>query len=286
MEALTRLTFAFSLLLIPVSLWETWKSEIAPRSVEDCEAKLNVFGSQSCCSLNFEASFRNLTTIQLGLFVLGVLRNSLNKKYEPNCIGRHGPIGQESYDIDSEAAVDHSLGNRLWTYSLQRLMDLMTTLARIDPMITQNVDDQAMMTNAIMTIIHRSELLCIDVASSICEKPHPRARDLGTKRTCEQCLEGNARPERRDDGVINICTKCIQLGILCLIIVSNRSVLRVTASSSLLNFHQLFLYLSYRGDLRYCLYFKYRFFYNLYKVQTMEVSYYVFLLDKNGSILE
>lgn len=272
-----------------ILLYFDWKQSGAVGHAKGKNENLNLFG-RHCCLLIFGALLWSLRAIWPILFDEGILGNYFVRNLRSSCTKGLWIMEHELFGTGMKAAVDRNCsGNCLRTCSQLWLTDLMmTTPARItDLAIVWNVDDRAMMTNDVMTINHSSELSCIsDVASSICEKNHPRARDLGTKRTCEQCLEGNARPQRRRDGVVNICTKCIQFCILCLIIVSIRSVLRVTASSSLLYFHLLFLYLFYRGDLRYYLYFRYRFFYNLYKVQMMEVFYYGFLLDKNGSILE
>merc|ERR1719369_177163 len=56
------------------------------------------------------------------------------------------------------------------------------------------------------------------------------------------------------------CTKCIQLWILCLIIIRHAYVLQVTAILSRFHFHQLFSFLSYRGDFGYSLYIRIGFF--------------------------
>lgn len=146
-----------------------------------------------------------------------------------------------------------------------------------------------LMTDRCVTRTYRSESSCsVDVASSIFEKNHPEFRAMREVRTLALARDGAAKPQRRENGVINICTKCIQLGVLCLIFVSHKSVCRVTASSSSLYFHQLVSSLFTWGDLRYCFYYKNSLFYNLYKVLTKcwNCPIMFFLLDKNGSILE
>merc|ERR1719427_547063 len=270
MEPSALLSFAFLLRLSLVFCWKFWRTGCIPGGTGDNTEKLDVCGEQPSLEKSEVPSWSSSAT-GLNLLRQVFWQNSWRRKCKTSCI-RGTDTEQRSRDMEMEAAVEKCFGNRLRTYSRPRMIDPMMTLARPDHSITRNVDDRAIMTDDVMTINYSSELSCIDVASSICENTDPRTRDLGNKWTCEQSLEGNARPQRREDGVIYICTKCIQLGFLCLIIISNRSVLRVTASSSFLYFHQLFLYLFYRGDLRYCLYFKYRFFYNLYKVQMMEVS--------------
>lgn len=123
-----------------------------------------------------------------------------------------------------------------------------------------------------------------DVASSICENPLPDSRGLGLDNVT---MRAPSRGARRDDGVCNNCTKCIQLGLMCLIIIiSQEDVEGITASLSVPYFHPLSCYLFSGSDLGYCLYFKVSLFYNVYKVLLEEVSNYVFLLSKNGSILE
>lgn len=148
-------------------------------------------------------------------------------------------------------------------------------------------DDMALMTDRSRTL--RSELSCfVDVASSICEKTYPDSRVLGLGRTYRHSPRGSAKTWRCENGVSSNCTKCIQLGFLCLIIISHGIVVPITASISCLHLHPLFYSLFYRGDLKYCLYVKYSFFYNLYKVITKcwMCPIMFLLLDKNGSILE
>lgn len=190
------------------------------------------------------------------------------------------------------AAAGGRTAPRLWTYTRPRWTDdLMTTLARPDlPKDPESSDspgdDLTLMTDLSRT--HSSEISCfVDVASSICKNTHPEVRDMGMERTYKQSSRGFARTKGAD-GVSKDCTKCIQLGFLCLIIISNNGVKRVTASSSFLYFHPLFYFLFSRGDLRYCLYVKDSFFYNLYKVLTTcwKCPIMFLLLDKNGSILE
>ncbi|KAK7071287.1 hypothetical protein SK128_016848 [Halocaridina rubra] len=223
------------------------------------------------------------------IMYLGTSKANISKTQKP-LLKMTSPTGAKT-----KVAVEERHGNWIGIYSETPKMDMMMTPARPDHAITRNVDDHAEMTHDVMifqvmisevtSINSSSELLCNDVARSICENTHPRVRDLGHyKRTCEEhCLESNARPKRHKVHhcviISNTCTKCIQLGLLlCLIIISNRSVLRVTAISSCLYFHRLFLCLFYRGELRYCLYFNYRFFYSLYKVQMMESVLLCFLI--------
>lgn len=289
MEPRAWLSLASLIRLSLVFFWKVLVFRRIPGSAGNNEEKLDAYEEQSSLQ-KIKASSCSSSATGIDVPFQGFLQNSWKSTHKTICT-RRTDGKQKSYNMEvekMEAAVERRFGNPLKrTFSRPRMIDLMTTLARPDHSITWNVDDRAIMTNDVMTVNYSSEISCIDVASSIRENTHPRASDLRYRWTCEQCLEGNARPQRRENGVINICTKCIQLGFLCLIIISNISVLRVTASSSfLLNFHRLFFYLFYGGELRYCLYFKDRFFYNLYKVLMMEMSYYVFLLDKNGSILE
>lgn len=160
---------------------------------------------------------------------------------------------------------------RLWTCFGPRRTDRKTTPARLDHSMDPESpdspdDDLALMTDLSRT--YRSELSCIvDVASSICEKTYPDARVMGIQWTYKRNPRGCARTWRNKDGVSNFCTKCIQLGFLCLINISH-GIVPVTASISCLHFHPLFYFLFYRGDSRYCLYIKDSIFYNLYKVLT------------------
>lgn len=194
---------------------------------------------------------------------LGIWKNLNDKRY----INRI-TIKQ---DIKSEAAVCRRRPwNRLSRTSDYSGTSMMTTdtmmmnLAIPDYWIDSrfnNDDDRSFMNYSTMAMIivlisYSSELLleCVvkDVASSsISKNTHPFMRDLGKEekqRTCDQyLLIGKVRTQRHDDGVVVIiCTKCIQLVLLsCLIVISTRSVLRVTASLSLRYFHRLFLCLFY-----------------------------------------
>lgn len=160
---------------------------------------------------------------------------------------------------------------------------VMTTCAKPDQNLDTLVHDQVLTTDLLR--IRRSGLRNSDVASSICENPPPDSRGLGLDNIV---MRGPSRAARRDDGVCNnCCTKCIQLGLMCLIIIiSQEGVGRITASLSVPYFHPLFYSLFSRGDLEYCLYVKVSLFYNMYKDLVEEMSSYVFLLSKNGSILE
>lgn len=160
---------------------------------------------------------------------------------------------------------------------------LMTTRAEFDQILDTLGQDQVLTTALSRT--RRSGIHTSDVASSICENPPPDSRGLGLDSTV---MRDPSRCARRDDGVCNnCCTKCIQLGLMCLIIIiSQEGVGRITASLSVPYFHPLSYSFSSRGDLEYCLYVKVSLFYSVYKVLVEEVSSYVFLLSKNGSILE
>lgn len=188
-----------------------------------------------------------------------------------------------------------------WTVSRLRWTDdAMTTPARPDDYPMNNpVDDLALTTDPTRTYSSEEHScnLVFDVASSICEKPHPDVCDTGMGWTCAHGPDhtGRARrtTKRPECGVSNDCTKCIQLRYLCLIIISHESVVRVTAMnfSFFLYFHPLSYCLSSTtttGDFRCRFNVRDRVFYDLYKVLTRCWKYLIMflLLDKNGSILE
>jgi len=102
-----------------------------------------------------------------------------------------------------------------------------------------------------------------DVEISSLEKSHPEA--CAGRIGARTIVSHTAMTPDSVPGVINDCTKCIQYGPIC------ASVRHVTATLSNLIFPRLFLLLSSWGELRYCLYFKNRFFYNLYKVLNVGV---------------
>lgn len=182
--------------------------------------------------------------------------------------GRHGQVTRTRQWIE-----------RLhWTDS-----PVMTNCAKWDQILDSLGQDHILTTDLLR--ISRSEVHTSDVASSICENPLPDSRGLGMDNIV---MRDPSRSARRDDGMCNnCCTKCIQLGLMCLIItVSQEGVKRITASLSVSYFHPLFYPLFSRGALEHCLYVKVSLFYSVYKVLVEEMSSYVFLLSKNRSILE
>lgn len=181
---------------------------------------------------------------------------------------------------------EHGHANRTWQRIDRRNWTdnpVMTTRAKFDQILDALRQDHVLTTDLPWT--RRSGVRTSDVASSISENPPPDSRGLGLD---SAVMRDPSRSARRDDGVCNnCCTKCIQLGLMCLIIIiSQEGVGRITASLSIPYFHPLSYSLSSRGDLEYCLYVKVSLFYSVYKVLVEEVSSYVFLLSKNGSILE
>lgn len=177
---------------------------------------------------------------------------------------------------------DYVTRTRLWILRLCWIRFLMTTRASSDQAPDTPGQNPVLTTDLPRTC--RSGDRTSDVASSICENPPPDSRGLGLDSVM---MRAPSRGARRDDGVCNNCTKCIQLGLMCLIIIiSQEDVEGITASFSVPYFHPLSYFLFSGGDLGYCLYFKVSLFYNVYKVLLEEVSNYVFLLSKNGSILE
>lgn len=187
-----------------------------------------------------------------------------------------------------DMAVALNSGNNQATRTRTRITRLrwtnfmMTTCAKSDQIQDALGHDPVLTTDLPRTC--RSGNRTSDVASSICENPLPDSQGLGLD---NMLMRDPSRDARLDDGVCNNCTKCIQLGLMCLIIIiSQEGVGRITASFSVPYFHPLSYSLFSGGDLGYCLYVKVSLFYGVYKVLMEEVSNYVFLLSKNGSILE
>merc|ERR1719369_1188546 len=122
------------------------------------------------------------------------------------------------------------------------------------------VDDFCMIKEMALSQTHINEFSNSEsVVTRSAEKIYPGYCDMKLKK--ERTFMYSLRKKWTYKYVVTIyCTKCIQLWILCLIIIRHAYVLQVTAILSRLHFHQLFSFLSYRGDFRYGLYIRIGFF--------------------------
>ena len=154
--------------------------------------------------------------------------------------------------VTLESGNDHATWTRPWIIRLRWTNYLMTTQAKYDQ-VHDTLSYNPTLTTARPRTCCSGDRIS-DVASSICENPLPDSRGLGLDSTM---MRDPSRNARRDDGVCNNCTKCIQLGLMCLIIIiSQEDVGRITATFSVPYFHPLSYSLFSGGELEYCLYVK------------------------------